>query len=353
MNDLRILATNISGLGALQVVGSILNNIDYREKKIDLFVSKKSSKLLGVSKFVFNKKQVKTFLPNKIARVVELYLSFLFYSDKMNLIMGDLPYYKLKKQTVFVQNALIFKKYTPINYSLTSKVMKIIFKYNCKYVDLFIVQSSFLKDALVEEYGIDPFIIKVIRMPVPVINHEFDFCKNYNKKFNSSVSLIYPASNYKHKNHKMLIGYEKIISKDLLDRIILTVERSDFSCISDKYIDFIGKVPYSSILNYYANVDGLLFLSETESCGLPIIEAVHFNLPIICPDLPYTREILGDHPLYFKCGDLISLVSTIQKLRDLLNQNWKPDYTSVKKKYIFTWEYVSKKILKLACEGSL
>ncbi len=43
----------------------------------------------------------------------------------------------------------------------------------------------------------------------------------------------------------------------------------------------------------------LIAASEGEGFGLPLIEAAHYNLPIIARDMPVFREVAGEHAFYF------------------------------------------------------
>ncbi|MFT4197636.1 MAG: glycosyltransferase family 1 protein [Pseudoxanthomonas sp.] len=49
----------------------------------------------------------------------------------------------------------------------------------------------------------------------------------------------------------------------------------------------------------YQESDVLLFASEAEGFGLPLIEAAKRGLPILARDIPVFREIAGDHASYF------------------------------------------------------
>jgi glycosyltransferase involved in cell wall biosynthesis len=60
------------------------------------------------------------------------------------------------------------------------------------------------------------------------------------------------------------------------------------SGISDEYLALI-----------YEACCCLLAPSEGEGFGLPLIEAAHYNLPIIARDLPVFREVAGDDAQYF------------------------------------------------------
>ena len=52
--------------------------------------------------------------------------------------------------------------------------------------------------------------------------------------------------------------------------------------------------------NLYKKAAGLLFLSQAEGFGLPLIEAANFGTPIICSDIPVFKEIVGSHGFYTK-----------------------------------------------------
>ncbi len=54
-----------------------------------------------------------------------------------------------------------------------------------------------------------------------------------------------------------------------------------------------------TLLALYENAAGLLFSSEGEGFGLPLIEAAQHRLPILARDLPVFREVAREHAAYF------------------------------------------------------
>jgi glycosyltransferase involved in cell wall biosynthesis len=71
---------------------------------------------------------------------------------------------------------------------------------------------------------------------------------------------------------------------------------------SDEYLDRI-----------YEASTALLFASEGEGFGLPLIEAGRHGLPIIARDLPVTREVAGDHACYFAGSGAEDLAGAIRQ----------------------------------------
>lgn len=52
----------------------------------------------------------------------------------------------------------------------------------------------------------------------------------------------------------------------------------------------------------YKCCKGVLMASEDEGFGLPVIEAMYFNKPLMVRDIAVFREIAGDYPTYFSCN---------------------------------------------------
>lgn len=70
--------------------------------------------------------------------------------------------------------------------------------------------------------------------------------------------------------------------------------------ISDEYLQRI-----------YGACACLLFASEGEGFGLPLIEAAQYKLPITARDLPVFREVAGQHAHYFSGMSAVDLASAI------------------------------------------
>ncbi|MDF0603761.1 glycosyltransferase [Psychromarinibacter sp. C21-152] len=61
---------------------------------------------------------------------------------------------------------------------------------------------------------------------------------------------------------------------------------------------------------------GLLFPSRAEGYGLPPLEALALDVPVVCADLPVYREILGDMPVYARVGCVYHWTETIVRITD-------------------------------------
>src|SRR5207302_10366566 len=57
-------------------------------------------------------------------------------------------------------------------------------------------------------------------------------------------------------------------------------------------------VEYPTVVDLYALADVLVFPSQSEGFGLPMLEAGLHRMPIVCSDIPALRETGGDDPIY-------------------------------------------------------
>ncbi len=128
-----------------------------------------------------------------------------------------------------------------------------------------------------------------------------------------TIRLFYPASYLPHKNHNILASaciYSLLAEMNVA--IYLTTERRDI-VFSSPSIFLLGRLPRSSCIQYLCESSALLFLSSYESLGLPLIEAVEAQKPIICLDRPYSRDLLGDSAYFYSENSPESLSIAIMK----------------------------------------
>ena len=84
--------------------------------------------------------------------------------------------------------------------------------------------------------------------------------------------------------------------------------------ISDEYLTRI-----------YEACTCLIFASEGEGFGLPLIEAASHQLPILARDLPVFQEVAGKHAAYFTGLEPQALALAVRAWRTQKTQNIAPD----------------------------
>jgi glycosyltransferase involved in cell wall biosynthesis len=82
---------------------------------------------------------------------------------------------------------------------------------------------------------------------------------------------------------------------------------------SGRHLTWLTDVNDATLEAIYSKASCLIFASEGEGFGLPIVEAAEKNLPIIARDLPVFKEIAGTNALYFSSNDKDVLVACIKE----------------------------------------
>ena len=58
------------------------------------------------------------------------------------------------------------------------------------------------------------------------------------------------------------------------------------------------RIKYGTVVDLYSLADVLVFPSESEGFGIPMLEAGLHRMPIVCSDIPVLRETGGNDPIY-------------------------------------------------------
>jgi hypothetical protein len=339
---MQIHATNINGLGASQVVISLLDAFSKDEEFLNSIIHLPETGIL--QNYIPEKGFVNRYrrvLPNSISRLLECIFSRLFFKNEPTIVLGDIPLRGIKNQVVLVHQPNLIKP--SVNSfsgsSLNFRISRFLFAINHKYAKKIIVQTGAMADELIASY---PSIKdKVIISPQPVPN--WLSVKNMkSRKDINKIILFYPAAFYPHKKHQFLkelsdyLEINKINSSNF--EIWITLKEEEFKQFENiSFLKNLGRLNPSEMNKKYGEVDGLLFLSSMESYGLPIIEALTLNLPIIIADFKYSRWLCEDLAYYFKPYNIKSFINSLDELSsDVINQKG-VNYKNVLNKFPKDW----------------
>ena len=170
----------------------------------------------------------------------------------------------------------------------------------------YVVQLPSVKKLFCKKFhNISEDRVHVIRPNLPEIDIHSVISKDI---YVGKKVFLYPATPLRYKNHIVLLNAlnnlrnhaPEIISQI---KVVFTVPKNSFVAKKvremnfDSIVDCVGSIPYEDLLTYYKRTNVLLFPSEIESFGLPLIEAAMFGKQIIAADLPYAREVLENYGL--------------------------------------------------------
>lgn len=343
--------TNVTGLGAVKLVSSLLPSIT---NLYGSFIGKVFIPSSGeLSTFCSNKNievvQYRRVFPNPISRFLEIFFWRPKRISKKMIILGDIPLSISCEQILFLHSTLIIQDLPEHNFwqRLKYKLLRMFFIRNLPKVKAVIVQTEIMKALVISKYPSLLTKIHVVNQPPPEIFLSYKNVKNKNmnvEKLNS-VRLFYPSAFYAHKNHKFLSSLSS--NFDSIAELILTIDQSCNPASHANFVKCVGELNIKDALAYYLEVDAVVFLSQTESYGLPLVEAMWLGLPIIVPDLPYARVLCRDQAIYFNIGNFSSFEDAIHSLIQKMNSGWYPDWSSNLADIPENWNTVATDIINI------
>jgi glycosyltransferase involved in cell wall biosynthesis len=168
--------------------------------------------------------------------------------------------------------------------------------------------------------------------------------------------ILMPTGNDMRKNNERAIRAFEKFNKKLVKKYNLVItsffrphEVAEFSKLSDN-ITFTGNISGEELKYLYDKCEAILFPSEYEGLGMPIIEAIEHNKPIICSDIPVFREI-SEHA--FRMFDPFSVDSIKEALEDVLLAGDARKVSTKEKERIlekYSWESTASKVIEI-CRG--
>ncbi|WP_186436457.1 glycosyltransferase [Pseudoalteromonas neustonica] len=169
-----------------------------------------------------------------------------------------------------------------------------LYKTNAK----FCVQTEWMSESLKSKYNVDTAL--VIK---PSIDAFVEKKTGVSKKEYLDKLFFYPCTDLPYKNLELLlrIATNLKLQNSQNISIVLTLSLNSnfaqrvFENKLEKYFSFVGSLNQNQVCDFYYNSHVVLYPSKIESFGLPLLEAAVFGKKIICADLPYAREVLGEY----------------------------------------------------------
>lgn len=315
-------ATSATMGGSLTILNQFISNIDKsdKEKVYYIFVPCNYTEITTSSNVNIIKIDAKSYIKRSIWDLYGIRRWIKKEKIKPSLIISlqnTGVYIRNVNQIVYLHQSIPYVRNISWSFFKKDERKLWFYKYIYRYIVKFsitkktyiIVQSSWMKDELIREGYKESNII----VSKPTIN-DIDI-KTINPIDKEYKYIFYPASDYKYKNHTIIIeAVKKLVdNSDFKNiKIVFTCNKESYlykKVISEglqDYFEFIGNVPYEKVLSLYKGCKAVVFPSYIETYGLPLIEASLFGKKIAVSDCEYSREVLKGYKLaeYVKSDDI-------------------------------------------------
>ncbi|MFH1789956.1 MAG: glycosyltransferase family 1 protein [bacterium] len=234
-----------------------------------------------------------------------------FYDDPFVVTIHDLIMYRYPRQQASTLG--------PIQYWFKDKAHRLIVKHAVSCALKIIVPSEFTKLEVAKILDVPLEKISVVSLaPAPLLVDSSDAVKSIKDKgpkkelYEMNVAkpyVLYVGNAYPHKNLDMLIkAWQTYSAKYGNERQLVLAGRKNFfysrlinqhNVNENNDIIFIAEPTDQKLNILYENADLFVFPSLCEGFGLPPLEAMQYELPVISSNAACMPEILQDAALYF------------------------------------------------------
>ena len=205
------------------------------------------------------------------------------------------------------------------------------FEYAAKSSDLVITVSEHAKSDIVEHFKIDPERVRVTYQTSPFEGIEIpENCPNYHntlKKHNlkeQSYFLFVGGIEPKKNLTRLIEAYSRlscgleiplvVIGKKawLYDDVFETASRIP----GGEYVQFLDYIPFSELPYFFKGACAFVFPSIYEGFGLPVLEALNFNCPVITSNVSSLPEVCGKAGLLINPYNIDELTQAMKAMID-------------------------------------
>jgi glycosyltransferase involved in cell wall biosynthesis len=216
-----------------------------------------------------------------------------------------------------------------------------------------VVESAAGKQEIIKHLKIAQDKIQVV--PFFINPSEFKPSEGYVKEFlsrykiSSKQYLYYPAQYWEHKNHiNLLSAFALVIKTNQNLKLVLSGSDKGYLAVINRHIAklnisdnviLLGFVSENEKHILYSNAMCLAMPSHLGPTNLPPLEALNYQVPVICSNLTGHMEMMGDSAIYFDPNKVDEIANAIETICNLeIQNNYILKGKNIKEKTKFTFK---------------
>ena len=184
----------------------------------------------------------------------------------------------------------------------------------CGQASFVCVQTNWTKQDVIQQYGIAEDNIVVVPWGSVLDAYQDPTVEEIRATTETyalpSEFFFYPAVTWPHKNHEAILRALQILKRErgIVPHVVFTGTstgyRSSLDQLSREFgiseqLHFLGFVTPKELQAIFRTAIAMIFPSKFEGFGLPILEAFHAQLPVLCSNATTLPEVARDGARYF------------------------------------------------------
>ncbi|MFZ5919809.1 MAG: glycosyltransferase family 4 protein [Chloroflexota bacterium] len=233
-----------------------------------------------------------------------------------------------------------------------------VYQAGCHYARVVVAGSQWVKNDLVEQYGLSPEKIQVIPWGAPtwaIAEPTQELLQSMREKYNlPSEFAFYPSMLWEHKNHLRLLAalaelrdqerltVRLVCTGNLQSTFWPTIRQSIEKLNLDSQVQFLGMVSPEELRAIYKLSQFVIVPTLFEAASGPVFEAWYEHVPVACSTVTSLPEQAGNAALLFdpfsieEIANAVQRMATDEQLRDSLRKRGRHRLMD------FSWERTAK-----------
>jgi glycosyltransferase involved in cell wall biosynthesis len=170
--------------------------------------------------------------------------------------------------------------------------------------DVIVVEAASVADLLNRRWKVPLSKVRIVPNTCHAAFTNMSSAKAWESEAPRTVSFLYPARAYPHKNHDFLgeLGRALESKFSLHPVFVVTLTAREWADRSDAFRQYarnLGPQDVRALPALYAEADAVIFPSLLESVSVTPLEALSSARPLFASDRDFVRSIAGDSATYF------------------------------------------------------
>lgn len=216
---------------------------------------------------------------------------------------GTIPFVRPHVPTVLTVHDLQYRRFPHYFSAGRLAYLRAMMPRSARAASVIVTPSAHVAADVVDAFGIDPARTVVVPHPIEIPAPDAALVEEMRRRVGGSGRLfVFPAITHPHKGHVRLLEAMAHHWPDTDDRLVLIGGEGSEETAVRAAIDRLGlgarvvrtgRVTASERDALIAAADLLVFPSEEEGFGAPVVEAMALGTPVVCTDIAALVEVAG------------------------------------------------------------